>query len=120
MPKVLTDQYRDATFCLPFTQDKTECVFVRPITETRRNEIRRRITREAGHDESLAAHYFMREALRESVAGGRGFRDVNGRELPFSREMLDEVCACDPDFAALMLARIMAVARTGELEDQKN
>ncbi len=120
MPKVLTDAYRDATFCLPFSRDKSECAFVRPMTETRRNEIRRRITQEAGHDAILAEHYFLREVLREAVVDWKGFYDVNGQELSFSREVLDEICACDPDFASLMLARILSVARTGELEDQKN
>lgn len=120
MPRVLTDAYRDATFCLPFSKDKGECAFVRPMTETRRNEIRRRVMQEAGHDAALAENYFLREVLREAVTGWKGFYDVKGRELSFSREMLDEICACDPDFASLMLARILSVARTGELEDQKN
>ena len=120
MPKVLTDAYKDATFCLPFTKDKTECAFVRPMTETRRNELRRRATQEAGHDAALAEHYFMRDMLRECVVNWKGFYDASGKELPFSPSMLDEVCACDSDFAALMLTRVLHVARMGELDDQKN
>ncbi len=120
MPRILTDAYRDATFCLPFSQDKSECAFVKPMTETARNEIRRRAAQEAGHGAALAERYFLRGALREAITGWKGFYDVKGNELPFSPEMIDELCACDPDFATAMLVRVLSVARAGELEDEKN
>ena len=41
MPCILTDRYKDSTFFIPYTLDKTEGVFVKPLTETKRNDVRR-------------------------------------------------------------------------------
>lgn len=120
MPKVLTGAYKDATFCLPYTPDKTECAFVRPLTESMRNQLRRDATLEAGADATLADRFFARAALKRALSGWQGFYDAAGKEIPFSPEAIDDICACDPDFVAMMLARILGVARCGELDDAKN
>lgn len=120
MPKVMTYAYRNATFILPYTEDKRECVYVKPLSDTDLNNIRRDAAKEAGTDDALLNSYFMRLFLQESIAGWEGFYDVAGQEIPYSREMVKQICECDPEFAMAMTLRIRNVARIGELDDRKN
>ncbi|MDD2966603.1 MAG: hypothetical protein PHN64_03790 [Desulfovibrionaceae bacterium] len=53
MPTLLTDRYKDATYFIPYTMDKSEGVFVKPLTETKRNELRNAAIQEAGQDQEL-------------------------------------------------------------------
>ena len=120
MPRILTDAYRDATFVLPFTEDKSEYALVKPMTETALNALRTESAKEGGADEQLAGKIFVRKLLQKSLAGWTGFYDAGGNELPFSPEIIAEICECDPEFAALLVLRIRNVARIGELEERKN
>lgn len=120
MPRILTDAYRNATFIVPFTEDKSEFALVKPLTDTQVNNIRNDASREAGADEQLAGKFFVRKLLEKSVTGWRGFYDVAGNSLEYSRETLREICECDPEFAAGLALRIRNVARLGELEERKN
>lgn len=120
MPKILTDKYRNATFCLPFTADKSECAWVRPLSDTAIGDLRLKADKEAGADDTIANKVFLRFFLCESLAGWQGFYDVTGEEIPFSREAVREICECDPEFAGVLALRIRNVARMGELEERKN
>lgn len=120
MPKVMTDAYRNATFILPYSDDKRECAYIKPLCDTEINRIRRDAAKEAGTDESLFNSFFMRIFLQEAIVGWEGFFDAGGHEISYTREMVKEICECDPEFAAGMVLRIRNVARLGELDDRKN
>lgn len=120
MPRILTDAYKNRTFILPFSDDKSECAYIKPLCDSEINKIRLDAAKEAGADEDLVSKYFTRLFLEKSVTGWRGFYDAGGNELPYSRETLREICECDPEFVALMLLRIRSIARYGELEERKN
>ncbi len=98
MPRVLTDQYRNVTFCLPFSGDKSECAWVKPLTETEINRLRQDAAKEAGADEELAGKYLIRGMLLKSITGWQGFYDAGGKDIPCTPEMIREICECDPDF----------------------
>lgn len=120
MPRVLTDAYRDSTFVLPFTEDKSEYVLVRPQTDTSISSLRIDAMKEGGADDELAGKIFIRKLLQKSIAGWCGFYDAAGHELRYSPEMIAEICECDPEFASLLSLRIRNIARLGELEERKN
>lgn len=48
MPKILTKVYKNALFFLPYSRDKSEGVWCKPLTMTKRNELRRQAQIEAG------------------------------------------------------------------------
>lgn len=120
MPKILTDAYKDKVFVLPYTDDKKECAYIKPLTDKALNRIRREASKESGTDEALFNHFFLRGFLQESIVGWEGFFDAAGQEIPYSLEMVKEICECDPEFATGMALRIRNVARFGELDDRKN
>lgn len=120
MPKILTDAYRNATFIVPFTEDKSEYVAVRPLSDTEMNTIRLEASKEAGCDDDLANRFFLRKLLEKSLTDWQGFYDVAGNELAFSKEIIKEVCECDSEFAAGLALRIRNVARIGEIAERKN
>lgn len=120
MPKILTEKYRDHLFFLPYSKDKSEGVWCRPLTMTRRNELRRTALQEAGMDSDLADNFLCRLLLKESIADWKGFWDPAGAAVPYSKEAVDEMCEHDPVLAMGMLTRILSIARMGDVEDQKN
>lgn len=120
MPKILTDTYRNATFFVPYTDDKSEGFFVKPVTETDLLKIRIDAAKEAGADNDLADVIARRLVLQRHVQSWQGFFDVAGNEIPCTPEAIKEVCECDPAFADGMAMRVRSVARIGELEEQKN
>lgn len=120
MPKVMTDAYRNASFILPFTDDKSEYAVIKPLTDSQLAQLRIDAAKEAGADTDLEGGIFVRLLLRESVQNWQGFYDVAGKELPFSQEVLKDICESDPDFAAALALRVRNVARLGELEERKN
>lgn len=120
MPRVMTSAYRNSTFVLPFTEDKTERAYIKPMTDTEINRIRMKAALEGGADDNLTAQYFTRYFLEEAVTDWAGFYDAKGVEIPFTREAIKEICECDPEFAAVMVLRVRNIARVGELEERKN
>ncbi len=120
MPVVLTDAYRNSTFILPFTADKSECAYVKPLTDSEVDKIRKKAAKEGGADETLTAKYFTRAFLQASITDWQGFYDAAGNEISYSPEMVKEVCECDPEFANMMAFKIRNIARLGELEERKN
>ena len=120
MPVLLTEAYASKQFFIPLTADKSEGVWCRPLTETKRREIRDAAVQEAGHDQELATAYAVRDTLKTCLTGWRGFRDAGGEELPFSPEMVAECCRFDPDFMSGLFLRVGAVARFGELADLRD
>lgn len=120
MPKILTSGYKNKTFVLPFTDDKSECAYIKPLSDTEIRNIQLKAATEGGADEQLAAKYFTRIFLQEAITGWKGFFDVAGNEIPHSIEAIKDICECDPEFAAIMVLRIRSIARMGELEERKN
>ncbi len=120
MPKILTDAYRDACFFVPYTDDKSEGVFVKPLTETARFKLRSEASKEGGADDQLSSTIYIRKLLQASIQDWRGFYDAAKKEIPCTPEMVKEICECDPDFASALWLRVGNVARLGELEEQKN
>lgn len=120
MPKILTNAYAEAEFFIPYTADKSEGVYAVPITETRRNEIRRAVIQEAGQDEEIAGVLFVKHLLKECLRGWKGFFDATGVAIPFSGESIDDICKHDPEFVASLATRIANIARFGELVEEKN
>lgn len=120
MPVVLTDAYKNSTFILPFIGDKSECAYVKPLTDTEIEKIRKQAAKEGGADEILVQKYFTRLFLMEAITGWQGFFDVAKNEIPYSRDMVKEICECDPEFAIQTVMRVRNIARAGELEERKN
>lgn len=120
MPRVLTDAYREKTFFIALTADKSEGVWVKPLSETDRNELRRNTLKEAGGDADVATALLSCAYLQNAVVDWKGFTDARGNDLPCSAEIIKEVCRCDPDFTTGLLLRISNVARYGMLDDEKN
>lgn len=120
MPVVLTDAYKNRTFILPFKGDKSEMAYVKPLTDTELERIRKQAAKEGGADEMLTQKYFVRLLLIESITGWQGFYDVAGNAIPYSPEMVKEICECDPEFATQTVLRVRNIARVGELEEIKN
>ena len=118
--KILTDAYKDATFFVPYAQDKSEGVYVRPVTATLQRRLQNEAAKEAGADMGLAEGYAVVKMLQAALVGWQGFFDVTGKEIPFSEQAIREICECDPEFAAALALRIRHVARMGEVDDIKN
>lgn len=120
MPKILTNTYAEAEFFIPYTADKSEGVYAVPITETRRNEIRRAVIQEAGQDEEIAGLLLTKHILKECLRGWKGFFDATGTEIPFSDDVIGDICKHDPEFVSSLSMRIANIARFGELVEEKN
>lgn len=120
MPRIITDAYRDARFFVPYTDDKREGVFVKPLTETAMFKLRDEAAKEGGADEHLSISILTRKLLQASITDWQGFYDAAGHEMPCTPEVIKEICECDPEFASGLMFRIRNVARLGELEEQKN
>lgn len=116
----MTEAFKDKSFFVPLSKDKSEGVFVRPVTATLRRQVQQEAIKEAGADTSIAEFYAVVKLLQKGLTGWQGFVDMTGGEIPFSAEMVKELCECDPDFMAGLATRIQHVARMGELEDRKN
>jgi len=120
MPRIMTDAYKDATFILPFTEDKSEYALVRPLSYSNLMQLRMDARKEAGADEDLFNSVFTRLFLQKSLTGWQGFYDVAGNEIPFSMDAVRQICEHDTEFAAAQLLRIRNVARFGQLAEEKN
>lgn len=120
MPVILTKEFVDHTFFIPLTADKSEGVWVKPLTETMRRKIRDGAIQEAGHDQFIAGVYVVRDTLKECISNWKGFRDKAEKEIPYSQDVLSELFKLDPAPFTDIYERISSVARFGELEEIKN
>ena len=120
MPVLLTEAYANSRFFIPLKADKSEGVWVKPLTETKRRMIRDAALQEAGHDQDIALSYIVRDTLKQCVADWKGFYDPAGNEIPFSPDAIASLAKIDPDFFSGLYLKIVAVARFGELADLKN
>ena len=120
MPKILTEKYLESTFFVPYASDKSEGVWVKPLSQTKRNAIRQNSIQEAGHDVSIAEDFVLFETLKICITDWKGFYDVKGLEIPYTPEILKECMRCNMEFFNQMYIRILAVATFGELEQEKN
>ena len=100
--------------------DKSEGIWVRPITRTQLNEAYRKAALEAGADAELAEALVSLRVLENSLVDWKGFFDANGNSIDYSGEILREVWENDPAMFANIYWRIREIARMGELDDQKN
>lgn len=120
MPKMLTGDFMRRTFFLPFSLDKSEGVWARPMSLTKRMELQREAQMEAGMDADLSGNYLCRRVLQESIIDWQGFSAPDGTEIPYSKEAVAGLCEHDPAMASELLTRILAMARAGELAERKN
>lgn len=121
MPLVLlTAKYQHATFELPLTADGTAAFACTPISEPQIQEMTRKAMADAGYDAAIAADSLNRRLLKKHVTGWRGLHDLNGEEIPFSDEMIDQLCDTEGLFMGTQVARIRRIAREGRLEQEKN
>lgn len=118
--RILTEAFRDRTFFVPLNNERTEGVFVRPMSATQRRKIQQEALREAGADISIAAYLEGVKLLQRCVADWKGFQDLDGNDIRCTPEKIREVCECEPDFMGQLAQRIQHVARLGELDDEKN
>lgn len=120
MPRIVTAKTRNLVFFLPYSKDKSEGVWCKPLTLTRRHELQRQAAVEAGMDSDLTESYLCRSILQETIVDWKGFWTPTGEDIPYSKEAVADMCENDPAMAVGMLTRILALARTGELEERKN
>ena len=117
---VLTKKFAQSTFRLPLTQDGQSYLVCKPILGTKLNEVTRNCIAECGFDAQLAASRIIQAVLEECVIGWTGIADINGQDIPYSVEMLREICDADAEFAATQVDRIRRIAREARLEEEKN
>lgn len=117
---VLTKKFAQSTFRLPLTPDGKSWLLCKPILGTKQNDITRNCIAESGFDAQLAASKIIQALLEETVVGWEGLVDINGENIPYSVEILREICETDVDFAAAQVERIRRIAREGRLEEEKN
>lgn len=120
MPQILTGEFAQRVFFLPFSTDKTEGVYVKPVTMTRRRELQHESNVEAGMDADLAMTYFIKKILQESIIDWIGFQSVEKQEVKYSKEVVADLCEHDMLMANTIFERINTMARSGELQEQKN
>ena len=120
MPQIMTANYHTSIFFVPYCVDKTEGVWVRPLSLTTRNMLRRKAAQEAGCDAEITESLLCRFILEECIVDWKGFRDVKGCDIPYNKEILRDLCEYDQVAAANLLSRVLEVARMGEIDDQKN
>lgn len=117
MLRIMTQEYQDKKFFIPYTQDKTEGFWVHPLKFSTREAIRREAALEAGMDMTLAAEFFALKVLKACVVDWKGAQDTEGNDIPFSEENLCKTWKYDPDMANDMLTRVLNVARCGGLDE---
>ncbi|WP_302551836.1 hypothetical protein [uncultured Bilophila sp.] len=120
MPKIVTKNYSDAVFFIPYTADKSEGIWARPITRSQLNEAYRKAALEAGADTELTEALVSLRVLENSLVDWKGFFDANAKPIEYSRETLRAVWENDPAIFTNIYWRIREIARMGELDDQKN
>lgn len=120
MPKIVTKNYSDAVFFIPYTADKSEGIWARPITRSQLNEAYRKSALEAGADTELTEALVSLRVLENSLVDWKGFFDANAKPIEYSRETLRAVWENDPAIFTNIYWRIREIARMGELDDQKN
>lgn len=117
---VMTRKFSQATFRLLLTADGSAWLTCKPVVGSKLAEITRNVLAEAGFDQSLAAAMLPGAMLQAYVTGWQGLVDIHGDEIPYSEEMLREICEHDPEFAEQQLGRLRRIAREGRLEEEKN
>lgn len=118
--RIMTEAYKDVTYFIPLNGQKTEGIYVKPLSSTERRRISLEAVRESGGDMSVAAHLEAVKMLQSGLVGWKGIYDMGRNEVPFSAEMIKVACEYDPDIMAQFLARMKNVARFGEEDDRKN
>lgn len=117
MPKIMTKQYENKKFFIPYSLDKTEGVWVRPLTRALRDTLQREAMLEAGMDTQLGQELLSLKVLQACVLDWKGARDTEGKDIPFSKESIREMWKYDLPMTEEMLRRVMDVARCGELAE---
>ena len=117
---ILTKKFAFRTYRLPLTTDGTAFLRVKPLTAEALHRFSTNALAESGFDAEIAAAKMLRQALCECVVGWQGLEDVNGEEIPFSQEAIEDICEADPSFAQAQYERIRRVAREAKLEEEKN
>ena len=120
MPKIVTKNYSDAVFFIPYMADKSEGIWARPITRTQLSKAYRKDALEAGEDTELPDALVSLRVLENYLVDWQGFFDANEKPIEYSRETLREVWESDPAIFTNIYWRIREIARMGELDDQKN
>lgn len=118
--RIMTEAYKDAIYFIPLNGQKTEGIYVKPISSTERRRITLEAVKEAGGDMAVAAYLESVKMLQAALDGWKGVYDMSGNEIPFSAEAVKAACEYDPDIMAQFLARMKNVARFGEEDDRKN
>lgn len=117
---ILTKKYALRSFRLPLTADESAYLSVAPITAEQLRRLTRDALAESGFDADIAAAKMIRQALALCVKGWEGLVDVCGNPIPYSPEMLEDICEADPAFAQAQYERIRRIAREARLEEEKN
>ena len=120
MPRILTEPYKNATFFVPWTPDKSQGFWAIPITRTVRGKLWNEAILEAGTDMDIATALFKLRLLQDAVRGWRGVVDAAGKEVEFSRDALKSLWELNPSIADDMAEKVLAVATIGERDDLKN
>ena len=117
---VLTKKFATSVFRLPLTVDGVAYILCIPVSASKQHEIMKNVMAEFGFDAQLASVKVIPALLEASVYGWHGLEDKEGKEVPYSVEMLRELCEYDAEFMEEQLKRIRRIAREGRLEEEKN
>ena len=117
---VLTKKFASRTFRLDLTADGSAYFVCKPIVGSKQNEIAKKVMAEYAFDAQIAAVKILPALLEAHIVGWEGLQDVSGSPIPYSKEMLLELCEYDYEFMEAQLNRIRRIAREGRLEEEKN
>jgi hypothetical protein len=117
---LLTKKFASCTFRLDLTADGSAYFVCKPIVGSKQNEIAKKVMAEYAFDAQIAAFKILPALLEAHIVGWEGLQDVSGAPIPYSKEMLLELCEYDYEFMEAQLNRIRRIAREGRLEEEKN
>lgn len=118
---VLTKEFAQAKFKLFLTTDKDGPFFLcKPFPDSVQREVSAKVVAEFGMEPALAGPAFLKASLRKVIIGWEKLVDPNGEKVPFSTEMLDELCETDPVLMREQFERVQRIAREGRLVQEKN
>lgn len=118
---VLTKDFVQATYKLFLTSDKEGAFFLcRAYPDSTQREVMGKVMAEYGLDTALIAPAYLKAALRKIIIGWGGLGDPAGKEIPFSLEMIDELCETEHALMERQLDRARHIAREAHLVQEKN
>ncbi|GKG94882.1 hypothetical protein CE91St38_28900 [Desulfovibrionaceae bacterium] len=117
---VLTRKYQEKVFRMDLTPDGQAYFLCKPLSATAQQELVKKVMAECGYDTDLAGLRILPVVMQTQIVGWDGLMDLNNEPLPFSPDMVAELCDVENAFMDRQYGRLKHIAREGRLEEEKN